>query len=90
MDKLLVNLEEATSNTIVDDSTSVWTPVKSSAPQGTVLGPLMFLMILGTKCYLLFGILPMIVYFIELSVTSLQDPKQLQCDLNSILEWSQL
>ena len=52
---------------IVDDSTSVWTPVKSSAPQGTVLGPLMFLIILGTKCYFLFGFLPMIVYFIELS-----------------------
>ena len=78
---------------IVDGSTSVWIPVKSGVPQGTMLGPLMFLIILmtlGTKYHLLFGFLLMIVCFIYRTVTSLEDSKQLQCDLDSILQWSQI
>ena len=43
-------------------------------------------MILGPKCHLLFGILPMIVYFIEWS--SLEDSKKLQCDLDSSHSYS--
>ena len=59
-------------------------------PQGTVLGPLMFLIYIndiGDKVSspLWFFADDCVLYRI---VTSLEDSKQLQYDLDSILEWS--
>ena len=77
---------------IVNGSASAWTPVKSGVPQGTVLGPLMFLIYINdigdrVSSNLWLFADDCILYR---TVTSLEDSKQLQCDLDSISEWSRL
>ena len=83
--------EEAMSNCI-DGSTSVWTPVKSVVPQGTVLGPLMFLIYINDIGDKVSSSLRLFAGDCVLyrTATSLEDFKQLQYDLDSILEWSQI
>ena len=86
LDKLLAHLEEAISIMITVyrwfnfymASSKIW------------LGPLMFLMILGTKYHLFFGFLSMIVYFIELLCPQKTPDNYNVTQLDSILEWSLL
>ena len=66
--------------------------MKSGVPQGTVLGPLMFFNYINdigdkVSSSLQFFTDDCVLYR---TVTSLEDSKQLQYDLDSILEWSQI
>ena len=74
---------------IVDGSTSVWT---SGVPQGTVLGPLMFLIYINDIGDKVSSSLQLFADDCVLyrTVMSLEDSKQLQYDLDSIIEWSQI
>ena len=67
---------------IADGSTSIWTPVKSGVPQGTVLGPLMFLIYINDIGDKVSSSLQLFADDCVLyrTVTSLEDSKQLQFD----------
>ena len=75
---------------MVDGESSSATPVKSGVPQGTVLGPLMFLVYINdineniTSSVRLFAD-DCVIYK---SITSLEDVEQLQEDLCKICEWT--
>ena len=75
---------------IVDGESSSATTVKSGVPQGTVLGPLMFLVYINdineniTSSVRLFAD-DCVIYK---TVTTPQDSKQLQEDLHKICEWT--
>ena len=75
---------------IVDGISSDATPVKSGVPQGTVLGPLMFLVYINdineniTSSIRLFAD-NCVIYK---TVTSIQEAEQLQDDLHKIYEWT--
>ena len=75
---------------MVDGESSSATPVKSGVPQGTVLGPLMFVVYINdineniTSSVRLFAD-DCVIYK---SITSLEDAKQLQEYLCKICEWT--
>ena len=75
---------------IVDGESSDATPVKSGVPQGTILGPLMFLAYINdineniTSSIRLFAD-DCVIYK---TVTSVQEAEQLQDDLQKIYEWT--
>ena len=75
---------------IVDGESSSATTVKSGVPQGTILGPLMFLVYINdineniTSSVQLFAD-DCVIYK---SITSLEDAEQLQEDLCKICEWT--
>ena len=83
-------LTERYQRVMVDGESSSATPVKSGVPQGTVLGPLMFLVYINdineniTSSVRLFAD-DCVTYK---SITTLEDAKQLQEDLCKIYEWT--
>ena len=83
-------LTERYQRVMVDGESSSATPVKSGVPQGTVLGPLMFLVYINdineniTSSVRLFAD-DCVIYK---SITTLEDAKQLQEDLYKICEWT--
>ena len=74
----------------MDGESSNVTPVKSGIPQGTVLGPLIFLVYINdingniTSSLQLFAD-DCVIYK---TVTSMQEAEQLQDDLRKIYEWT--
>ena len=83
-------LTERYQRVMVDGESSSTTAVKSGVPQGTVLGPLMFLVYINdineniTSSVRLFAD-DCVIYK---SITSLEDAEQLQEDLCKICEWT--
>ena len=73
----------------VDGETSSATPVKSGVPQGTVLGPLMFLVYINDINE---GITSSVRLFADdcviCKLKTPQDAEQLQDDLQKIIEWT--
>ena len=71
---------------------SVWVPVKSAVPQGTVLGLLMFLIYINDIGDNISSSLRLFAddCILYRTITSSEDSIQLQRDLDSIFEWSQL
>jgi hypothetical protein len=75
---------------VVDGATSEWAPVTSGVPQGTVLGPLLFLSFIND---LPSGITSRIRLFaddclIYRTISNNSDTQALQVDLNTLHQWS--
>ena len=75
---------------VLDNESSTFIPVLSEVPQGTVLGPLMFLLYINdiTK-----GINPPLClfaddYLLYEVINDVEDTKKLQKDLNKLSEWA--
>jgi len=78
---------------VVNGSYSDWVPVSSGVPQGSVLGPLLFLLYVDELttipkvCKLKLFADDVLLY---VSVKSVKDCQLLQKDLSAIVEWSKL
>ena len=78
---------------VVNGSYSDWVPVTSGVPQGSVLGPLLFLLYvdqlttLPKVCKLKLFADDVLLHF---SVTSVKDCQLIQNDLSAIVSWSKL
>ena len=74
----------------INSKLSTWTNVRSGVPQGTVLGPLLFILYINELPLLTDS--PMVLYADDLKIwRELKDEKDsqiLQGDLNKLLEWS--
>ena len=75
---------------MVDSGSSSATLVKSRVPQGTVLGPLMFLVYINDINENITSLVQLFAYdcIIYKPITTLQDAKQLQEDLYKVCEWT--
>ena len=71
-------LKDRSQRVVLDGSTSEWVPVTSGVPQGSILGPVVFLSLFAddAKC--------------SRKINIFEDSEQLQRDLNSLYEWSQV
>ena len=83
-------LTQRVQRVVIDGAASGWLPVKSGVPQGTVLGPLMFLIYINDigknlSCCLRLFADDCLLYHV---ITSEEDCAKLQRDLNIIYKWS--
>ena len=74
----------------MDGESSDATPVKSGVPQGTVLGPLMFLVYINDINENITSLIRLFAddYVIYKTVTLMQEAEQLQDDLRKICKWT--
>ncbi len=84
-------LTERTQRVVVDGEASDWVPVSSGVPQGTVLGPLMFLLYIndindGVSSTVRLFADDCLVYRV---IKTAGDALNLQADLDKIAEWAQ-
>ena len=86
-------LTSRTQQVVVDGECSAPTPVKSGVPQGTVLGPLMFLLYINDIPDNLDSSTNIRLFaddcLLYRSITSDQDSHILQNDLSSLVDWSE-
>ena len=77
---------------IVNGVASKWVPVKSSVPQGTVLGPLMFLICINDIGENVFSTLKLFAddCILYRTISTPIGCHKLQEDLNSVYQWSKL
>ena len=85
--KLLKNyLEDREQRVKIDDCLSTTLPIKSGVPQGSVIGPLLFLLFInGLPCVC---VKPIMLLFADDSKNSNADPIELQNDLMRIYNWA--
>ena len=85
-------LTSRTQQVVVDGKSSEPSPVKSGVPQGTVLGPLMFLIHINDISDNLDSSTEIRLFaddcLLYRSISSQEDSQSLQKDLNSLVEWS--
>ena len=85
-------LKDRSQRVVLDGSTSEWVPVTSGVPQGSILGPLLFLLFINDMpdCTE-HSILSLFADDAKCSriINNIEDCEQLQRDLNNLYEWSQ-
>ena len=86
-------LKDRSQRVVLDGSTSEWVPVTSGVPQGSILGPLLFLLFINDMPdrteHLIFSLFADDATCFRI-LNNIEDCEQLQRDLNSLYEWSQV
>ena len=85
-------LSERIQQVRVDQSFSSWIPVKSGIPQGSVMGPILFVIFINDMPDVVDSMCQLFADDAKLyrNVTSPEDNRKLQDDLDRIYEWSTL
>ena len=83
-------LSNRTQCVVVDGASSQWCPVESGVPQGTVLGPLLFLLFINDPPNFVSSQVRLFAddCLIYRTISSIEDQLKLQADPNSLEDWA--